>query len=67
MLQAAARDDVSGFAQRLDDGVVGVALVAIFLQDALAGEAGGGGVITPSASTVNGMVVSMPRSRSAFW
>ena len=32
---------VSGFCQRLDDGVVGVALVAIFLQDALAGEAGG--------------------------
>ena len=39
MLQAAARDDVAGFAQRLDDGVVGVALVAIFLQDALAFEA----------------------------
>ena len=39
MLQAAARDDVAGFRQRLDDGVVGVALVAVFLQHALAFEA----------------------------
>ena len=36
MLQAAARDDVARFCQRLDDGIVGVALVAVFFQHALA-------------------------------
>ena len=39
MLQAAARDDVAGFGQRLDDGIIGVALVAVLLQHALAFEA----------------------------
>jgi len=29
MLQAPARDDVAGFDERLDDGVVGVALFAL--------------------------------------
>ena len=39
MLQAAARDHVAGLGQRLDDGVVGVALVALLVEDALALEA----------------------------
>ena len=39
MLEAAARDDVAGLGQRLDHGVVGVALLALVVDDALAGEA----------------------------
>ena len=39
VLQAAARDQRVGFHQRLDDGVVGVALVAVLLEHALALEA----------------------------
>ena len=39
MLEPAARDDVAGFGQRLDHGVVGVALFALVIDDALAGEA----------------------------
>ena len=39
VLQAAARDECAGFAERLDDRVVGVALVALFGEDALALEA----------------------------
>ena len=40
MLQPAARDDVAGVGQRLDDGLVGVALLALVVDDALALEAG---------------------------
>ena len=40
MLQPAARDDHAGFDQRLDDRLVGVALLALVVDDALAGEAG---------------------------
>ncbi len=40
MLEAPARDEGARLGQRLDDGVVGVALVAFFGEDALAGEAG---------------------------
>ena len=68
MLQASARDDVAGFGQRLDDGVVGVALVAVLLQHALAFEARRG--FRHDAVGVDGerdWSVSMPRSRSAFW
>ena len=39
VLEAAARDQRAGFGQRLDDGVVGVALVALVVDDALALEA----------------------------
>ena len=39
VLQAAARDQRAGFGQRLDDGVVGVALVALLVEHALAFEA----------------------------
>ena len=39
VLQAAARDERARFHQRLDDGVVGVALVALLVEDALALEA----------------------------
>src|SRR6187399_513145 len=38
MLQPAARDNVAGFHQRLDDGLVGVALLALVVDDALAFE-----------------------------
>ena len=41
MLQPAARDDVAGGGERLDDGLVGVALLALVVDDALALEAGG--------------------------
>ena len=40
MLEAAARDDIAGFDQRLDHRLVGVALLAFVVDDALAGEAG---------------------------
>ena len=40
VLQAPARDDLAGFDQRLDDRLVGVALLALVVDDALAGEAG---------------------------
>ncbi len=40
VLQAAARDERTGVGQRLDDGVVGVALVALVVEHALALEAG---------------------------
>ena len=36
VLEAAARDEHAGFDQRLDDGLVGVALVALVVDDALA-------------------------------
>ena len=39
MLQPPARDDVAGVDQRLDDGLVGVALLALVVDDALALEA----------------------------
>ena len=39
MLEPAARDDVAGLDQRLDHGVVGVALLALVVDHALAGEA----------------------------
>ena len=39
VLEPAARDEHAGFDQRLDDGVVGVALVALVVDDALALEA----------------------------
>ena len=42
MLKAAARDDVAGFRQSRDDGVIGVALLALVVDDALALEAGRG-------------------------
>ena len=41
VLEAAAGDQRVGILQRLDDGVVGVALVAVLLEHALALEAGG--------------------------
>ena len=41
MLQPAARDDLAGGGERLDDGLVGVALLALVVDDALALEAGG--------------------------
>ena len=41
MLEAAARDDHAGFDQSLDHRLVGVALLAFVVDDALAGEAGG--------------------------
>ncbi len=41
VLEAAAGDQRVGVLQRLDDGVVGVALVAVLLEHALALEAGG--------------------------
>ncbi len=40
MLEAAARDERAGLDQRLDDGVVGVAFLALVVEDALALEAG---------------------------
>ena len=40
VLEAAARDQHAGLDQRLDHGVVGVALLALVGDDALAGEAG---------------------------
>ena len=43
MLQPAARDDVAGGGERLDDGLVGVALLALVIDDAFALEAGGVG------------------------
>ena len=67
VLEAAARDQRVGVGQRLDDGVVGVALVAVLLEHALALEAGASLVKAPSASTVKGMVVSMPRAISLAW
>ena len=39
MLQAPAREQVAGFDQRVDDGLVGVALLALVGDDALALEA----------------------------
>ncbi len=39
MLEPAARDDDAGLGQRLDHGLVGVALLALVVDDALAGEA----------------------------
>ena len=39
MLEPAARDEHAGLDQRLDDGLVGVALLALVVDDALAGEA----------------------------
>ena len=39
VLEAAARDDVAGLGQRLDHRVVGVALLALVVDHALAGEA----------------------------
>ena len=39
MLQAAARDDIAGLDQRLDHRLVGVALLALVIDDALAREA----------------------------
>ncbi len=67
MLQASARDDVAGFAERLDDGIVRVALVAGLFENALAREARR--VFRQHAVGIDGerIVVSMPRSRSAFW
>ncbi len=41
MLEPAARDDVAGGGERLDDGLVGIALLALVVDDALAFEAGG--------------------------
>ncbi len=41
VLEAAARDQRIGVLQRLDDGIVGVTLVAVLLEHALALEAGG--------------------------
>ncbi len=40
MLEAAARDQHAGLDQRLDHRLVGVALLALVVDDALAGEAG---------------------------
>ncbi len=40
MLQAPARDERARVGERLDDGVVGVALIALLGQHALAGKAG---------------------------
>ncbi len=44
MLEAAARDDVAGFGQSLDHGLVGVALLALVIDDTLALEARRSGV-----------------------
>ena len=41
MLEAAARQQHAGVDQRLDHGLVGVALLALVVDDALAGEARG--------------------------
>ncbi len=41
MLQAPARDQRVSLDQRLDDRLVGITLLALFGDDALAGEAGG--------------------------
>ena len=41
VLEAAARDQHAGLDQRLDHRLVGVALLALVVDDALAGEAGG--------------------------
>src|SRR5262245_24685490 len=38
MLEPAARNDVASFRQRLNDGLVGVALLALVVEHALAGE-----------------------------
>ncbi len=42
VLDPAARDQHAGLDQRLDHGLVGVALLALVGDDALAGEAGRG-------------------------
>src|ERR1700754_972300 len=39
VLQPAAREQLAGLDQRLDDGLVGVALLALVVDDALSGEA----------------------------
>ncbi|MGX0965828.1 hypothetical protein AB7M63_006277 [Bradyrhizobium japonicum] len=41
VLEAAAREQLAAFDQRLDHGLVGIALLALVVEHALAGEAGG--------------------------
>ena len=53
MLQPAARDEVAGLDQRLDHGLVGVALFALVVDDAFSGEAGG--LIGESSVLVDGV------------
>ena len=75
MLETATRDDVAGFDQRLDYGVVGVALFALVVDDALAGEAGsligegavlvdsvGDGGLMPRVSSARPFAVQMSKS-----
>ena len=53
VLEPAARDQHAALEQRRDHGIVGVALLALVGQDALAGEAGSViAVKAPSPSTV---------------
>ena len=65
VLEAAARDDIAGLGQRLDHRVVGVALLALVVDDALAGEAGrlfGEGAVFIDGVRIAGL---MPRASSA--
>src|SRR3954454_12432505 len=41
VLEAAAREQLAGLDQRLDHGFIGIALLALVVEHALAGEAGG--------------------------
>ena len=65
MFQTPARQQHAGVDQRLDHGLVGVTLLALVVDDALAGEARG--VIGEGAVLIDGigMVVKMPRLSSA--
>src|SRR3954467_829654 len=41
VLEAAAREQLAGLDQRLDHGLIGIALLPLVVEHALAGEAGG--------------------------
>ena len=61
MLQPSARDDVAGVSERLDDGVVGVAFVAVLFQHALAFEARRGfcqNAVGMTKGTIGGLLLA---------
>ena len=65
MLEPAARQQLAGLDQRLDDGLVGVALLALVVDDALALEAVG--VRGERAVLIDGVGIAglIPRASSA--
>ena len=68
VLQPAAREQHVALDQRVDDGLVGIALLAVVVDDARraalrSGPKPGASLVKkPASSTVKGMAVSMPRA-----